>query len=373
MNTTPAPERLQRLLGYLNADPNNAALMRDAANAALRANQAETAQSLLERLAALGPLTREDEALQGLTFMQTGAFALAVEVFSKLLQAQPNEPALRFNLAWSLAMENEFDAALRLLDDATTETLPQAAALRVELMHDQGLFEEAGLVSGTLIKRHPNHPGLLAAASVLAMDNEDIEAAGDYARRAGDHPDALTTLGMLALNEDRGAEAALLFAKALEKKNNSPRAWIGSGLSHMLAGDHDAAAEDMTRGAEMFGSHIGSWIGAGWARLVANDLQKARALFDRAMALDHSFAETHGSLAVIDVLEGDLANARRGAETARRLDPASFSAALATALIASSDQRPELARKIIEKALNTPIDQSGRTIAQSLARLGLSH
>ncbi|MEQ1809112.1 MAG: tetratricopeptide repeat protein, partial [Terricaulis sp.] len=323
--------------------------------------------------ASLAELSPEDEARKGLVFMQKQDFASACEVFSALQAAHPGDPALRFNYAWSLAMGKDFDGALQLLDSATSQALPQAAALQVELMHNQGLFLEAGELARSLIERHPNHSGLLAAASVLAIDNEDLDAAVDYARRAGDHPDALTTLGVLALDTDRGGEAASLFARALEQKSTSPRAWIGSGLSRMLSGDHAAAAHDLTHGAEIFATHVGSWIGAGFAHLLAGDLAKARLMFERALALDHNFAESHGSLAVIDVLEGNIADARRGAETARRLDGASFSAALASALIASADQRPELAQMIIEKALHTPIDQNGRTIAQSLARLGLSN
>lgn len=372
MTKAPAFERLQSLLGYLRADPDNPSLLREGIDAALGANQPDEAERLLERLSSLASLAPQDEARKGLVLMQREDFAAAREVFASLYTSHPDDPALRFNLAWSLAMAKDFDAALELLDDTTVAALPQAATLQIELMHNEGLFAEAGAVARAQLERHPNHPGLLAAASVLAIDNEDFEAAAVYARRAGDHPDALTTLGFLALNNDLSVEATSLFARALERNEKSPRAWIGYGLSHMLSGEHAAAAAELTRGAEMFGSHAGSWIGAGWAHLVANDLVTARALFERAVALDHNFAESHGSLAVVDVMEGDVEKARQRAGTARQLDTASFSAALATALIASAEQRPELAKRIIEKALHTPIDQTGRTIAQSLARLGLA-
>src|SRR5204863_857679 len=109
------------------------------------------------------------------------------------------DAALRFNLAWSRAMLKNATGALDLLDNATTEALPQAAMLQVQLLHDQGAFEEAETSARKHIARHPRHAGLMAAVSVLAIDIEDTSLALDCAWRAGDHPDALASLGTLAL------------------------------------------------------------------------------------------------------------------------------------------------------------------------------
>jgi Flp pilus assembly protein TadD len=75
---------------------------------------------------------------------------------------------------------------------------------------------------------------------------------------------------------------------------------------------------------------------------------------------------------VLDLMEGRVEEARREAQTARRLNAQSFSAALAQAMLLSSGGRADQARVIIDRALHTPLDASGRTIAHSLARYGLS-
>jgi Tfp pilus assembly protein PilF len=121
----------------------------------------------------------------------------------------------------------------------------------------------------------------------------------------------------------------------------------------------------------MFEDHLGSWIAAGWAYFVQHDLATARARFEHALGLDDTFAETHGSLAVIDVIEGQIDSARRRAEVALRLDRKCASAALANMLIASAAGDKEKARRIFELAVTMPIDPNGRTIAQALARRGL--
>ena len=363
--------RLARLLSYLDSDPTNAALLSDAADAAYAARDIESSASLLDRLSAVAPLSARDMALKGLIAMRAQRFDEAASVFQQLHETDPADPSLRFNLAWSRAMLKDFEPSLALLDEATTSALPQAAMLEVQVLHELGRFDEAEVVARAHIIRHPDHEGLMAAVSVLALDIEDTELAGHCVARAGSHPDALTTLGTLALGEDRDADAHALFNRALDTNASSPRAWVGKGLAELAAGDHAQAAAHIEHGARLFDSHIGSWIAAGWAYLVAGDIAEARRCFQRALSLDPNFGESQGSLAVIAVMEGDVQTAQRLTEIALRLDRQSFAGALAKSLLLQAQGQPEVAREIIERALNTPIDPNGRTIAQSLVRRGL--
>lgn len=59
----------------------------------------------------------------------------------------------------------------------------------------------------------------------------------------------------------------------------------------------------------------------------------ARERFERALAIDGTFAEAHGSMAVILALEGHKSAARQSAEIARRLDPQSPTAQFALRLV----------------------------------------
>ncbi len=366
-----AAGRLALLLSYLESDPANPALLSEAAEAAFAARDIEQSATLLERRAAAAPLSERELALKGLIAIHTQRFDESASIFLQLHEQAPADPSIRFNLAWSQAMLKEFEQALSLLGEATADALPQAAMLEIQLLHELGRFEEAEARAHTLIERHPEHEGLMAAVSVLALDLEDTELAARSAARAGAHPDALTTLGSLALADDRDAEARQFFERALETNISSPRAWVGKGLTELVAGDHAQAAEHIEHGAHLFNGHIGSWVAAGWAHLLARNMTAARRCFEHALSLDPSFAETQGSLAVIAAVEGDAETAKRLTEVALRLDRQSFAAALAQSLLMEAKGRPEVARHIIERALNTPIDRHGRTIAQSLARRGL--
>ncbi|HEX9932566.1 MAG TPA: tetratricopeptide repeat protein [Allosphingosinicella sp.] len=363
------PSRLERLMPLLESDPSNLSLIADAAESALDERRPEQALELLDRYGAIAPLPPRESNLRGLAAMQLQRFDEAAVVFESL--ADGGDPGARFNLAWSRAMLNDADGALALLDEDLAHALPQAAMLKVQLLHSGGEFDVAADLARVYVERHPDHRGLLAAVSVLALDIEDGELAARCAAAAGDHPDAQTTLGTLALREDRGGEARDLFDRALARNAAVPRAWVGRGLARLMSGEADGAAADIDKGAEMFGDHLGSWIAAGWAHFVNRDLAAARARFETALGLDATFAEAHGALAVLDLVEGRIEEAKRGCEVALRLDRECYSGALARALLAARSGDAAAAQRIFEAALTVPVDRSGRTIAQAMAKSGL--
>lgn len=367
---TTAPSRFARLSTFLMSDPGNLALIADTAEAAFNEARFEDAAALLARHETIAPLPQHQQNLAGLTAMRLLDWPRAAEWFEALLAAGADAPPIRFNLAWSLAMAKRFADALPLLDAATSAALPQAAQLEVSLLHELGDFERAEERARALILLHPEHRGLNAAVSTLAIDIEDVALAAATAAKAGDHPDALVTLGTLTLGDDDPDRAAALFDAALARNPKSPRALVGRGLTRLLTGDQTEAAREIDRGAELFGTHLGSWIAAGWAYVIAGDRATARDRFEKAVALDDRFGEAQGSLAVIELLDGDVERARRRTEIALRLDRQGFAGALASMLLAGAEGDTERAQRIFEVALKTPIGD-GRTLAQSIARMGM--
>jgi tetratricopeptide (TPR) repeat protein len=361
-------EGLKRLLSYLAADPLNANLRADAAERALDSDMPDLARELLGS----DPETLGDRGLGllGLAQMLSRNFGEAAKCFEMLASRGVSDPAVRFNLAWSLSAERKPAAALQQLTPEVTQTLPQAATLEVRLLHEQGEFERAAEVARNHLERFPEDARLAAAVSVLALDVEDVDLARECAEKAGDQPEALATLGTLALGEQKVGEAVRLFDKAIAANGNVPRAWIGRGLARLVEQDSDAAS-DIDHGAELFGDHIGSWIAAGWAYLIVGRLGEARQRFERALAIDDNFGESHGSLAVVDVLDGDEGGAQKRIAIALRLDPQSFSARFARTLLIERSGDVQAARKLLAKILETPVNDRGDSAAVALTRLGL--
>jgi len=367
MASTPQDE-FRSLMGFLESDPANAALLEDAANAAVQAGELETAKMLFERLHDVAPLNGERANAAGLAAMRSGYQAIAQTWFGLVLEDAPDDSGVRFNLAWSHALDGDFAAAADFLDAKVIAELPQAAMLDLQIAHHLGDFEAAGRKMDRYLEQFPDYAPLNAAASVLAMDIDRPDLAREAAIKAGDHPDALTTLAALSLGENNLSEAEEMLAKARAIRADQPRAEIGQGMLMLAKGDPEGATALLDRGAELFGDHLGSWVAAGWAHLMAGDRQPARKRFETACQIDGTFGEAQGSLAVIEFLDGNVDEARKMAKVATRLDPASFSAALTNVLIAQSDGKPELAERILSKAFKQPILPDGTNLLQALAR-----
>lgn len=363
--------RFELLSDYLTSDPENLTLIGDAVDAALAEERHDAALDLIDRYGALAPLPPQMVHAAGLVAMNQSRWEDAARLFGALLDGGQDQPALRFNAAWALAMSGRMAEALALLDDATVMALPQAAALWVNLMHDQEQFDAAAERAPLLLQQHPGARALNAAISTLAMDVGDLALARQAAADAGDHPEAMTTRALLALDAGDAEEAVdAMFSGAIERNPGLPRAWIGRGLNRLANHPH-AAAQDMDRGAELFGDHLGSWIAAGWAHLLAGRGGEAQDRFERALALDNRFAEAQGSLAVLAVLAGKVEEGERQARIALRLDPACASGALAMILLASGRGDDAKAKAILERALQQPLDEGGATLADHLARLAI--
>ena len=365
MNDQPA-EQLKTLTEFLQSDPENPALLADVAQAALAADECALALEMLNRLDAVEPLTGEMANLAGIAAMRGGDQEAAQGWFATAQKDQPDDQGLIFNQAWSHALSGDFEASAELLTESMTDTLPQAAMLDMQIAHELGQFEDAEEKMDAYIAKHPDYPPLQAAASVLAMDVDRPDLARETALKAGSHPDALTTLGTLDLGEQKIDEAEAQFEQALATGHKNPRAEIGRGLVALARQNYAEAAKGIDKGAAEFGDHLGSWIGAGWAHLLAGDAESARDRFQKALDTDDTFSEAHGSMAVMDILGGDLEEGKRKAEVALRLDRSSFSAALASILIANSNDDSELAGRILQRALSTSVLPGGETLEQAI-------
>lgn len=361
----------EQLRQYLRQDPENDALLQDCAEAAINERKYEEAIIILKPLVGKG--NSKSINLMGLIDLKRGNFEAAERTFNRLMQeGEPDDSALRFNLAWSQANLKKYSTALESLTDKTAQTLPQAAMLRIQLLHQLGQFDDAANLARKYTSIFPNDSGLAAAASTIAMDIDDPKWARELAACAPDIPEAKITIATLNLSENTAEDAAKLFDEVLSVQPKSARALIGKGLSQMLLNDPVNASENLDRGAESFGTHLGSWVAAGWSHATQGNWDIARARFEHALSIDDTFSETHGSLGILDIMEGDIPSGQKRIRTARRLDPDCASAALGQILILQNQGREGAAKEIFEKAMNTPIDATGKTLSQAMISMGMS-
>lgn len=359
--------RLERLLGFLKTDPSNPHLLADTAEAAFEARQFENAASLIDRHPT--PLPARLANIKGLIALEQRHYKDAMAIFEALRPVDDN-PALRFNLAWAKAMQDDYAGALELLDDETLTISVRAPALKIHAMHHLALYEDALACGDILSQQFPNNKELLGALATLAMDAERSDLARDYATRAGDAAEGQAVLGLFMLGDHDLPRALVMFDQAIAADTGNPRAWIGKGLGLLAAGDSRAGAQALDHGAELFAVHLGSWIASGWAYFMSGDNAKARSRFERALAIDANFAESHGGLAVVEIAEGHLEAAQRACDIALRLDRNCFAGALAKSLLLEQSGHPRSAQKVREAAFIVPIGPGKRTLAQEIVALG---
>jgi Tfp pilus assembly protein PilF len=363
-------QRVNRLLGYLDADPQNLQLIADAAEAAMEAHRYATVDALVERHAALQPPPSDLLNLAGLAAMRDARFERAEDLLARAVQTAPDDPALRYNLAWAKAARKDWAGASALLDRAVADAVPAAAVLNVQMLHQLGRLDDALAWGKVFAEAYPDDQPLHGALSAVAMDAEDMALAADFAKRAGDAPEALATLGMLGLDAAQLDQSTRFFDQALAGNPQCMRAQLGQGLVSLALARHADAAEKLDRVAAFYGDHLGSWIAAGWAYFSAGDLVRARQRFETAMAIDATLAEAQGAIAVLEAVDSQLDSARRRAQAALRLDRQCFSAALAMSLVLDATGQPTAAERLRLAALRTPVGPSGQSISGMMVILG---
>lgn len=357
--------RFERLTAFLREDPENLRLISDAALAALDEGRPGDAVVLVERYAQLASLTSTLVNVLGLAALAEGRDGDAAAIFQSLLATSPDDPDLRFNLAWARGRQGDHQAALELvgMDPAT----PESAALAVRSLHHLGRLDDARAI-GDAWETRDGSADLWGALASVAIDLEDMGRADQWASKGRGSPEGETALGLLALGKGDGRQARALFEQALARKPDLARAQLGIGSVLLSEGRSADAARVFDHAARTFETHPGSWIAAGWAWLIAGDTVAARQRFERAKAIDDTFAEVHGGLAVIAAMEGD-AQASQLAEVARRLDSGSLSGALARMLILDREGDRETATEVRDAALDAPVGPGGLSVRRMLARL----
>lgn len=360
---------LDQITAFLVQDPRNLNLLAEGARTAAQEGLWNEVAAMVSRYAEVEPPTTELINLRGLASMDAGDFSSAQDDFQAVLEANPGDPGVAFNLAFSLAQLGQNYPALNLIDGSVVASIPAAAGLKVQLLHITETPEDALAWGVQLADKLDAHPGLAAALAVAAMDAEDYEKAEKFARQTNDSPAGLSTLGMIALDRAELAEAIPMFEQAIDKVPDYGRALLGRGLARMAGGQPKDAAKDFDAAASTFRTHLGTWIAAGWAYFADGDLDTSRSRFETALAIDDTFSECHGGLAVLDAMAGNFEAARRKADIALRLDRMSLGGTLAKILIAKGMGQDATAERLTDMTLNMPITTDGRTISQISASL----
>lgn len=365
---------LDRLLGYLEADPQNLALRTDVFDAALAAGQLSLAQQQTTWVLSRTPTDFGWRHRLAVLDMAQQAWNEAAMLLRSLLAERQSDPVIGYNLAYAEFARGQIDSALEILHplvDAHLDRVPDALALLLRCLHRQGAMSDGVATFERFLARRPSAQAL-GVASLLAVDAEQMSKAELWASQAlAAEPrqrEALVAQASVALARRDALTALARLELALEVSPGDGRTLSAIGMARLLQHDIAAAHTALVQAVAAMPGHIGTWHTLAWCEIVREDLPAAQAAFERALALDRNFGETHGGIAVVQALQGQNALAQESIRRAMRLAPMGLSARYAEAVLKGEAHDPQRFEAMARGILAGQKDFDGRPLAEVVLR-----
>jgi tetratricopeptide (TPR) repeat protein len=366
--------RVARLELLVQADPGNARIRRDLAEALAGARAYDRLLVLADRELAETP---EDAAAlfdRATALIGLRRFEAAIEALLPLAAAHSGDSVIRFNLALAYYASGRYADARPLLEANHCEGGRSADQLRLLLStyHHLGLIDEgvaiADETTGAENLALRSHGPLAGVLALLYLDAAKPVQSARWARAAlAANPqsiDGLVVEGTLRAARFDVALARERFSQVLSLAPDNGRAWIGLGTLALLAQDFASAKEQLRRGLSAIPAHVGSWHALAWAEMLSGNLAESHRLLLHALELDRNFAETHGGLAAIAALQGRTEEAERSITVAEKLNPDCLSAKFARSVLLRRSGDPEASRRAILDTLATLSPKDGGEVAK---------
>lgn len=370
-----ARNRLSRLQGFLDADPDNLALLADVGDLALECGDLPVAVSAVARGLELHPGDPFFALRMSSVAIAEGNLDEALEITGQLLDAGYDDAAIRYNRAYTLVYLHRFvEAKPLLLALYQEQVMPSLVArLLVRTHHFLGEMDEALALAQERAQAEPGNGEMAGMLSLLYVDINDLPQAEVWSQRAltlaPADLDALLAASTVALGaEDAGAARALAH-RALTVQPHSGRVWSNLGLADMLDFEFAAAYEHLKQAVHYMPDHVGTWHLLGWVQMVRKDFDAAEESFQKALALDHNFGETHGALATVAAMRGDWTRSDEFAKVAKRLNPESLYSRYAQILRLQREGRRDLVERLLDAALREGKAPGGGNLRDMLNRV----
>lgn len=375
MENTALQQRYEKMKAYLQADPDNLALLADVTDLALAVGDNDTASQLSRHALAQQPDDPYVRFRHANTLMAQRDYAAADQQFQQLREGGIDNLAMDYNQAYAQLWLGRYQEAGELLK-RVVDVAEHPAGSRVMLarcLHHQGQTEAALEQVEQELQTRPQDGDALGLASLLYLDQNDFSRAGVLAEQALQYQprslDAWVTAGTVALQQEAPERAQQCFDRALTLNHDDGRTWAGQAMVLLLQGNIAAAIPAFERAVAIMPDHLGSLVALAWACMLNQQPERARTLFEQVIEKNHNFAEGHGGLAVIAAMQGQRELAADHAEKAVRLDAGNMSGHLAKALLSGRIQDASSFSQFAQRLLSRQPIPGGGNMADMLKRL----
>jgi tetratricopeptide (TPR) repeat protein len=366
--------RVQRLQGFLAADPDNMALLGEIADIYLHAGEPMRARPMLERMSALQPDAAATLHRMATLLFQERRFEESLVFTGRILEAGGQHAAVRYQHALTLAHLERFDEAEALVATLVEEgaAIPELPHLYIRTLHHAGKVDEAIEYAGAYVRRSPQDTTAAGMLSMLFFDDDRLIDATLMAERAlsaaPNNLDALVTLGFATLAFGDAAKAGEYFSRAIAINPRNGRAHLGLALGTMLQGDLPGGRSSLERAVACMPRHLGSRNALAWVQILQGDFDAAQRTLEQSLGIDRRFGETYGGLAVVAARRGQWSLAQELAEKAARLQPDGFAGRFARSLLLAQRGDQQQANALIDAMLKGMVMPTGGHLGDMVRR-----
>jgi tetratricopeptide (TPR) repeat protein len=366
-STPPLSKALQRFMGFLAQDPTNVALLNDALGLAIDSQDLASGQSLIAHAKTYQIDDGQFHAQAAHLSLMAGDFAAAAKHGSYALDQGIQHPAVIFNTAFGYFYSGQYLLAAELLAPLCLSADCPVATLMLyaRALHHLQETEKAQMLVEQALRQEPEHIEARGLLALLHYDNDDNEAALQIANETlavnPDQLDALIACGAVHTEQENFESAREIYTHTVTVHPVCGRAWSGLGQLSFQEMDFDNAEHHLLKAVEYMPNHIGTWHLLAWIYILRGDSAKARKMLDRSYALDRNFGETHGGLAVVDVMDGQEDKARTGIRRALKLNPLGMAAQYAQLLLLQKAGDDTAASQLVDSVLNRKVNDSSAT------------
>jgi tetratricopeptide (TPR) repeat protein len=373
-HTSAEHNRLERLLTFLEHDPTNLALLVDALSLAVDLGDIVHGQQLIDHIKAQGIEAPNICALAAHASLQAGQYTAAGAFGDKAIEGGIEHPAVLFNTAFGHFYSGDYASTHALLSRLSND--PQAPAhllvMHARALHQLEETEEAEVLAVRALQQEPENTDIRGLLALLQYENDDYSPALITAHETlaedPDQLDALIACASVHFEQNNIVASRNAWLHTVSAHPECGRAWSGLARLEFNELEFDKAEEHLKTAVQFMPDHIGTWHLLAWIYILRKDSTQARQALERSYALDRTFGETHGGLAIVDIMDGQKERAQKGIRRALKLKSDGLSARYAEALLLQEAGQPEKAAQLLDQVLDrTRPDRSdtGRVLMEN--------
>lgn len=360
-------------------DPDQALLRTQLAVGRIAAGDTGAAISQLESAVALGQDVVQADVLLVLSYLNRREYDKAIAA-SEALETRMADSPIPFNLTGlALLAQREFDAARERFELALAKD-PDFLVARMNLARLALVAQrpaDAEAAYRAVLAKDPRHIGALMGMAGIARADNDGAAAEEWLLKAnGVDPKALQPVVVLAeiyLRQNEGLKASNLLSGLAPGQLGLPAVLRLRGMAQLQSGDYASAVHTLTKLTEGQPQLMEGWFQLARAHAAAGDADRARASFERAIALDvdHKVPVVWVGLGELELREKRYAEALAVAEQVKAHFPDKvFGFDIAAAAHRGMAQSDAMLASIEAGFRIDPSSRRANGLARALARAG---